>query len=307
MTELKALQLEVAELNRKFELLLNSLANGLKPTVVNECAFTLYSWLDEWYTIYKVPKLKPSSLRSLRDYINHIKRHLQDKSLSQVTGIDIQKTLNSIPYSRVRKGTYNLFNASFLQAYKLKLILDNPMLVVEAVKHKYKNGKALTVEQQQEFIKALAKNKLKPLYIFYLLTGCRKSEALTVKWVDVNYIANTIRISGTKTENAVRTIPLFDELKKLLNTIPKTSEFIFGYTINKVNMNFKRILPKLTFNFRIHDLRHTFATRCLEAGIKMNTVQKWLGHAKASTTSDIYSHITATFELEEIQKFNSKL
>jgi integrase len=207
----------------------------------------------------------------------------------------------------MKKMTFNVYNASFRQACRLKLIFDNPMLQVDPVTHKYKTGKALTLEQQKEFMRVISKNRLRPLYVFYMLTGCRRSEALTVKWSDVDYDNGTVCIKGTKTDNAIRIIPLFDELRELLNIIPKKGGYIFGYTANKVKMNFQRMLLKLPFKFRLHDLRHTFATRCLENGIKINTVQKWLGHSKASTTADIYTHVTTAFELEEVKRFNSRL
>ncbi len=53
-----------------------------------------------------------------------------------------------------------------------------------------------------------------------------------------------------------------------------------------------------------HILRHSFATRCLEAGIEGKVVQKWLGHAKYNVTIDTYSHISTDFENFEIAKLN---
>jgi integrase len=140
-----------------------------------------------------------------------------------------------------------------------------------------------------------------------LLTGCRKSEALAVKWSDVDYKIKQVHISGTKTENAVRFIPLFPQLEKLLADIPKIDEYIFPYTDNLVHCNFVRLKRKYNLTFRIHDLRHTFATRCLENKISINTVQRWLGYAQASTTANIYFHILTAFEFEEIKKFDPKI
>ena len=67
----------------------------------------------------------------------------------------------------------------------------------------------------------------------------------------------------------------------------------------------KNILEK--YNFRkvtVHELRHTFATRCLESGIGMKTVQILLGHADYSTTANIYAHVLADKKNMEIQKYN---
>lgn len=156
-------------------------------------------------------------------------------------------------------------------------------------------------------IEILHDNKLRPLYLFYLHSGCRKSEALSIRWADVDYTKNRIRVRGTKTAKSNRYIPLFDSLKGILYTQPKHGEYVFPYAVNLVNCNFKRMKSKHGLTFRIHDLRHTFATRCLENGIAYNTVQKWLGHARASTTLNIYSHVHTTFEREEIDRYNQKL
>ena len=57
--------------------------------------------------------------------------------------------------------------------------------------------------------------------------------------------------------------------------------------------------------FSAHTFRHTFATRCIEAGILPKTVQKYLGHATLQMTMDLYVHVTEEFKLEEIKKLNN--
>ena len=53
----------------------------------------------------------------------------------------------------------------------------------------------------------------------------------------------------------------------------------------------------------MHTLRHTFATRCIESGMKPKTVQKILGHANISMTMDLYVHVTEDEKEKEMQKF----
>jgi len=136
-----------------------------------------------------------------------------------------------------------------------------------------------------------------------LLSGCRKSEPLGIKWTDIDIMSKRIHISGTKTDNANRYIPLFPEFELLLEGIDRVSEFVFPYNENIVKCSFRRLKDKYKLPYSIHSLRHTFATRCLENGISYNTVQKWLGHAQASTTLNIYTHVQTDFEREEIDKF----
>lgn len=55
-------------------------------------------------------------------------------------------------------------------------------------------------------------------------------------------------------------------------------------------------------NHKLHDLRHTFATRCLENGVSMKCIQVWLGHTRLDTTAMIYSHLLPDFEKSESVK-----
>ena len=112
---------------------------------------------------------------------------------------------------------------------------------------------------------------------------------------------------SAKTENAQRYIPLFPQIAELLQNKEKENERIFPYTMRAVKCAFDRIRKKCGIQFRIHDLRHTFATRCLENGISTKTVAKWLGHKHTSTTEEIYSHLLTEFEKQEVKKFNPQI
>lgn len=69
------------------------------------------------------------------------------------------------------------------------------------------------------------------------------------------------------------------------------------------------VLKKYGFNKKItvHELRHTFATRCLESGIDMKTLQTLLGHADYSLTANTYSHVLRQTQNNQMLKFNTYL
>lgn len=57
----------------------------------------------------------------------------------------------------------------------------------------------------------------------------------------------------------------------------------------------------------MHILRHTFATHCIEDGMKLKTLQKLLGHSKISITMDLYVHITENEKLKEMEQVTDAL
>lgn len=272
----------------------------------------LFEWLKEWVETYKLNNVGTSQLHQINVCIElHIKPNMEDKLLINLTSLDIQKCLNKIKSSRTAESTYYTLLGAITSAYDNKLIEFNLMNNVKKPKHIRKVGKALSSKELSKFIKCLDKSKYKNLFKAYLLTGCRKSELLNIKWSDIDYKNELIHIPGTKTELSNRYIPLFKDMKIILNelkSVPhKQNDLVFNYTPNQIDCAFKRLKTKYKFNFKIHDLRHTFATTCLENGISMKVIQKWLGHSNMGTTSKIYTHISDKFDKLESKKFNMKI
>lgn len=82
----------------------------------------------------------------------------------------------------------------------------------------------------------------------------------------------------------------------------------FDYLPNFVTKSFKRVLRALKIdNACLNCLRHTFATRCLESGINIKTVQLWLGHSSYNLTANTYSHIQKEFLQSEIEKLDQSM
>jgi integrase len=268
----------------------------------------LYDYFETWLNEVKAPTIKPKSLAVLRSGIEHyIKPLIADKPLNECRAAEMLNAIDKVPYSYMRQVVYSIFRAVFKRAYQYDLIAENPAQKLDFVKHTRQKGKALTNDEQTAFIKAIQDEPTRQLWRFYLLSGCRCNEALTLLWSDIDSENKRIFIRGTKTEYAERYIPLFPQLAELFAIIPHEGEKVFPYTLRQVTWHFTRIRHEHGFTFRIHDLRHTFATRCLESGIAINTVQKWLGHKSATTTADIYSHVQTEFERQEVTRFTLKI
>lgn len=284
---------------------LDLLSKTSNVTAPQPCLRTLHSWLDEWFTTYRAPVLRDNG-RALQRVINkHVKPNIPDLPLNDYTPADIQKALNKVEYERMRQMARQVYNQAFREAVRCGLIAVNPVSNVAGVSHKYENGRALTVAEEKQFLTVAKNDGLYPLFRFYLLTGCRPSEPLLIKREDIG--REFLHIPGTKTEGADRYIPMFSELQQLINNLPDNNERLFPYCYTTVLRRLHKIQENLNFSFTIKDLRHTFGTRCLQAGVSMKTVQKWLGHSNYNTTANFYSHVSTEFEQTEMTKFNSFL
>lgn len=305
MSENEGMQAVVERLDELIKLLKSQID---KYTPRDKNCPRLYDYLEEWIETVKAPKIKAKSLKVLKSGIeNYIKTTIQNKPLNECKASEMLKAIEKCPYSYMRQVVYSILRAVFKRAYQYDLIEDNPAEKLDFVKHTRKKGRALTTDEQTRFVNSLENEPTRELWLFYLLSGCRCGEALTVLWQDIDEKRGRIFIRGTKTENAQRYIPLFPQIAELFQNKEKENERIFPYTMRAVKCAFDRIRKKCGIQFRIHDLRHTFATRCLENGISTKTVAKWLGHKHTSTTEEIYSHLLTEFEKQEIKKFNPQI
>lgn len=132
---------------------------------------------------------------------------------------------------------------------------------------------------------------------FLAFSGARLNEGAVCCWKDVNEAASTLWIHGTKTRSSDRVIPLFPSLSELLKEMrarrpnePKTATILRAkeckgaLTTACLKVGVKRLTH--------HDLRHLFATRCIESGVDIPTVSRWLGHSDGGALAmKTYGHL----------------
>ena len=137
----------------------------------------LYAYMEKWLAECKAPKITPKSLAVLRSGIErYIKPTIPDKPLTEVRTAEMLNAIENCPHSYMRQVVYSEFRAVFRRAYQYDLIPYNPAEKLDFVKHYRKKGKALTQDEQKAFLRAIEKEPMRPLWLFYLLSGCRCSE-----------------------------------------------------------------------------------------------------------------------------------
>ena len=261
---------------------------------------TLGEWLARWYRVYKEPYLSESSLNNIKMVIRlHIPDDMKQTQLDEITPYMIEDAIADVTAPRMRQYTWQVFHAAFDMAALHNIIERDPMRLVPKVKHKQKIGNSLSPLEIKEFKHKIRKHPLRDLFEFYLYTGCRRSEALTVTKYDIDTVSMTLRIRGTKSKTSDRVMPISKPLEYVINRVITSADpYLFHVTGDYVSRAFKALCP----NHKLHDLRHTFATHCLQCGVSMKVLQLWLGHASFETTASIYTHVVDAFQRTEASK-----
>ena len=137
-----------------------------------------------------------------------------------------------------------------------------------------------------------------PLTKFLANSGLRRSEALALKWSDIDERSGFIHIRESKNGKS-RTIPLEPEAKQALTQFSRRSEFVFvnaqgeSYYRDSFLKPLKNAAKRAEINKRIdiHTLRHSYGSNKIRMGWGLKKVSMILGHASIEITSKIYTHL----------------
>lgn len=155
---------------------------------------------------------------------------------------------------------------------------------------------------------------LTPMITVLLHCGLRRGEAFGIEWCDVDLGGGMLTIRGevSKTGDS-RDIPLNSTAKAVLSAWREQNTgkgLVFpsprGAAFDNIQTAWENVLKDAGIEgFRLHDLRHTFASRCLAAGADIQTTRELLGHKKVETTAR-YLHSTAPAKAAAVERIVSK-
>lgn len=219
------------------------------------------------------------------------------------------------------------------KAIALNLLVENPCTGLELPKTRRKTVQALSIKDQDKLVKEINTNQKFFSIMLALQTGLRIGEICGLKWEDIDFENNTLGVNRTvlriqtedkagrkteivevtpKSDNSQRKIPITKSLKKNLLELQKVSSS--DYVISNkhksleprtIAYRFQIIRKKIGLEkFSFHSLRHTFATRCLEAGGNIATISSLLGHSSTKMTLDCYTNSFFTEERQLVEKLD---
>ncbi len=261
-------------------------------------------------------------------------------NIQELTSNDIQGFLNqhkNFSSSYIKK-LYELINGACRSAVKKKIIISNP--AEDVIKPKStkpdKEIRALTIEEQTIFSNYLnsvtiKEENYKVCLMFEMYMGLRVGEALALRSDDIDLKKNTISISRTltrdkdfnvimnnraKTKAGRRVLPIPNIIRKDLKEqleIAKNNrdnqlfltnnEYVRPTAVNTVLKRiFKTQLGLDANGISTHSLRHTYATRSIEAGMTPVVLQRLMGHTDVKITLNTYTSVFNEFKQEELDK-----
>ena len=145
-----------------------------------------------------------------------------------------------------------------------------------------------------------------------LLSGCRKNEILTLQWDDIDRTAGELRLRDTKT--GARGVPLTPAVDRVLGGVPRIEGNPWIITGRKPGSRLKglddiwvRLRARAGLeDVRIHDLRHSYASRALALGESLSMIVELLGHRAIATTAR-YAHLARDSEKASAAKVGDSI
>ncbi len=295
-------------------------------------------WLDEWLDIYTL-NIKRTTYKH---YTSVIRTHLADTLGSYEIAEITQRTLQEFYTRKFRdeqlsaktlRNINGVVHEALRTAVDVGLIGINPADKVKLPRPVAKAIHPFSPDEIRQFTDLCRFHRFGLLYTFALYTGAREGEVLGLTWDCVDLTRKTVILEkqlsyfgsgegwhfNSLKNNKVRTVSLPDFLARWLSEEKQEQR----YLSNRLNLvffrkdngdhlraktiinDFKELATKIGRpTARFHDLRHTYATNCLELGDSIKTVQHNLGHATASFTLATYTHVSTEAKIQSAERLN---
>ena len=306
---------------------------------------TLGQYMSRWLDTM-AQRVRPNTLRSYRQMAQHIITGLGDKPLNAVTALDLQRLysqLGETHSARTVAYVHTIVRHALQDAEDWNLISRNPARKAHPPHVETQNDRPIpTPQESQKWLKAVEGDRWQALWVWLTLTGTRRGEALGLRWEDIDWTTQTVRIRRTvsgqaahrqlgpvKTGHGQRSVALSPYLIQVLKRRqrqqladhllagPQWQDTGLVFTTRTGGMleprnvfrRFKQLLNKagLPPGYRIHDLRHAMATHWLSNGVPIKVVSERLGHSSAAFTLQVYGHVLPHQQAEAAEAMEQAL
>ena len=268
----------------------------------------------EWARRHK----KPNSVRRDRVSIKPLERSLGNRTIDDIEPPDVERHIvRRLEVDFVSRATVNrettCLKAMFRQALQWGYTENTPLAGIKLMRENNERDRILTPVELKILIDS-APPQLAPILFLLANTGMRKEEAVGLRWSDINLQERIMVLRDTK-NHEVREVPMNDNVLEVLERLPRSLKY------EEVFLNFRKNGPlrKIQYAWRrtteeaarcgmdvtdlwIHDIRRTWITRAVEAGIDLPTISKIAGVKTIKTLIDKYTRVDQDHRHEAVQK-----
>ena len=288
------------------------------------------SIIESWIEVRTAGK-KPRTKAYIRERCAHLIEHLGARLACDITDAVVAQYVGKRESEGAAACSIN--REVFLLSRALRVDRKTAWAELGQSKHtKEPVGKAITETEVTALLAAAAKNRSKyalPFIATAIYSGFRAGEVRTLRWRQVDFMDGWLRSEISKTPaGEFREVPLLPELKsillqhrawieKRLEAAPETDHYIFPFANRGKPVDPERPCTNIASAWwairdaagvpcRLHDLRHTYATRLLESGASDAVVRDVMGHVDQNVIRR-YTHMRRAVKREAIQRaFTSK-
>lgn len=306
---------------------------------------SLEEFATTWYTKVKEPQgLKPKTLdhyRQMTEY--YILTRLGNYALEAIAPEDVQDfiawMLQRGMSEQTIKHACGVLNQILTVAERWKYIERNPVGMIDIPKVRHHEPPAITMEQARQFLTSIEGHHLAPLYHLAIFLGLRRGELLGLRWVDVSWADNTIRIAQQvvateadtrtittpKSDRSARVLPLTPILaarlrahwqkqtqRRITADIRQADALVFPGDHGKpiipgsLSRQFKQLARAagLGDDYHFHLLRHAAASFLAETDVNEAVIGAILGHSARTITRRYIQVSVATMRraIEEVER-----
>lgn len=291
--------------------------------------------IEEWLQ-YKKTTIKESSYLNYKFIIEaNIKKEMGEKNLEELLQYNFNSFVEQLMEKLSNKTVKDIMTVlkAILKYAEIKYDINFKISLISTPAQITNEVEVFNDRDRKKMEKYCIESKeIRDLGVLIsLYTGLRIGEVCALKWSDIDFEKRYIKVNHTlqrvyvnkkdtkvlydrpKTKKSIRKIPMAKVLYEKLKEVSKNYDYeafvLTGdtkryYEPLGYRYIYRKILEKCDIEYkRYHQLRHTFATRCIKVGMDVKSLSEVLGHANVSITLNIYVH--SSFETKN--KFINKL
>ena len=273
----------------------------IKPVLLSELAKEYGVWAE-----------KQKGFKSKKCSIKRLVTQFGSLTLSQLKTQAVERYQSDLLKEGLKPSSTNRILTTlkhmFTKAVEWEMATEESLKRVRKVKLLQEHNRRLRFLSKEEIVNLIdaCDLHLRPIVITALNTGMRKGEILTLVWDQVDLKHGFILLVNTKNGER-REIPINQTLRDALSALPRhiTSPYVFwqgeeGKLFKDVKRSFNSACRRAGIkDFHFHDLRHTFASHLVMAGVDITTVKELLGHKTLAMTMR-YAHLAPSHKVRAV-------